>query len=65
MPGGFGAAGVGAGAGAGVGGGAHVPVTEATGSFTGNDSDDKGVPAGTVTVNDSFCPVTSVTDTTH
>jgi hypothetical protein len=46
-------------------GGAHDSETDATGSFTGNDNDESGVPGGTLTVNDSWRPPRTVTVTTH
>jgi hypothetical protein len=45
--------------------GAHVSDSPSTGSFTGNDKDDSGVPGGTFIVNDSFAPPITVTVTTH
>jgi hypothetical protein len=56
------------GAGGGGGGGAgavHDPVIPTTGSFSGSEIDDSGVPGGTFTVNVIECPPTSVTVTTH
>jgi hypothetical protein len=40
-------------------------VTPSTGSFTGNEIDDNGVPAGTFTVKESLPPPTTVTVITH
>jgi hypothetical protein len=43
--------------------GAHDSVIDTTGSFTGNEIDDNGVPAGTD--NDNTCPPNNVTLTAH
>jgi hypothetical protein len=43
--------------------GAHDSVIDTTGSFTGTEIDDRGVPAGTDNV--STCPPNSVTVTAH
>lgn len=40
-------------------------VTFTTGSFTGSEIEDSGVPGGTLTVNDIFCPPATVTVITH
>jgi hypothetical protein len=46
-------------------GAAHDSDTPNTGTFTGNEIDDNGVPAGTFTVNDSFAPPNNVTVIAH
>jgi hypothetical protein len=43
----------------------HDSLTVATPALTGSAIDESGVPGGTLTVKDSFCPVTRVTVTTH
>lgn len=43
----------------------HDSVTFSTGSLTGSEIDESGVPGGTLTVNVSFCPPTTVTVITH
>jgi hypothetical protein len=48
-----------------VEGGAHDSDTEATPTLTGSGIADTGVPGGTLTVNDSVCPVTVFTVTTQ
>lgn len=48
-----------------VGVGVQDSVVDTTVPVTGSGSEDTGVPGGTLTVNDCFCPVRSVTVTTH
>ena len=43
----------------------HDSVTPITGSFTGSEIEDNGVPAGTFTVKESLPPPTTVTVITH
>jgi hypothetical protein len=43
----------------------HDSATSTTGSFTGNDNADNGVPGGTSTVKLNFAPPATVTVTTH
>jgi hypothetical protein len=45
--------------------GVHAAETPATPTFTGSEIWDNGVPGGTFTTNDSFCPVRSVTASVH
>ena len=51
--------------GGGGGGAAHDSVTPTIGPLTGSEIDDNGVPGGTLTVNVSLTPPSSVTVTVH